>query len=169
MSQRTMIAVIGSGGQVSDRGVALAEEVGRLIAERGAALVCGGRGGIMEAAARGCRSGGGDVVGILPGDSADSANPFVSIPIVTAMGHARNVIIAQTARALIAIEGEYGTLSEIAIALKLKKTVVLLHSDLQVDGTARADDAVEAVNMIFNAIEGGTDDVKSCRYSGSNF
>jgi uncharacterized protein (TIGR00725 family) len=118
-----MIGVIGA-GRASAAGERQAYEVGRLIAENGAVLVCGGLGGVMAAASKGCAEAGGEVLGILPGPTADSANPYVTLPIVTNMGHARNVIIAHSAAVLIAIEGEYGTLSEMAIGLKLGKTVV---------------------------------------------
>lgn len=153
MNRKVIIGVIGA-GTASAEGLSRAEDVGRLIAERGAVLTCGGLGGIMEAAARGCQRAGGDVIGILPGNSAATANPYVTMPIVTAMGHARNVIIAQTAQALIAIEGEYGTLSEIAIGLKLDKPIVQLGSWLQIDTGLQADTAEQAVEMVFNMLEG---------------
>lgn len=154
MRRKPIIAVIGA-GNASQRGMQLAEEVGRLLAGRGAVVACGGLGGIMEAASRGCYEAGGDVLGILPGDSAASANPYVTLPIVTAMGHARNIIIAQTAQALVAIEGEYGTLSEIAIGLKLGKPVIQLGSWLQLEATCQVSTAKEAVDTVFNALEGG--------------
>jgi len=102
----------------------MAEAVGRVLAEAGAILVCGGRGGVMAAACRGARAAGGLTIGVLPGNSAAEANPYVDIPIVTGMGEARNVIIVRTAQAVIAVGGEFGTLSEIAFALKLGRTVV---------------------------------------------
>lgn len=145
-----LIGVIGA-SNASSKGLANAYEVGRLIAESGAVLVCGGLGGIMEAASRGTAEAGGEVIGILPGSSPQDANPFVSLPVVTDMGHARNIIIAQTANVLIAIEGEYGTLSEMAISLKLGKTVLVLDSwDDLVGGTPVATPA-EAVAMALNA------------------
>ena len=112
------IGVIGS-SRPSDHGLELAEQVGRLIACNGALLICGGLGGVMEAAAKGAAEAGGQVLGILPGPERGAANRYVTIPVPTNMGHARNVIIAHTAEALIAVEGEYGTLSESAIGLKL--------------------------------------------------
>ena len=96
----------------------MAEEVGRGLAEQGVALICGGLGGVMEAACRGARSAGGLTIGILPGDNRHAANSYVDIPIVTGMGYARNVIIARSAQAIIAVDGSYGTLSEIAHALQ---------------------------------------------------
>jgi len=156
--QKLIIGVIGA-GNASSRGLEHAYQVGRLIAKKGAVLVCGGLGGVMEAASRGCVEAGGEVLGILPGSSPGAANPYVTLPIVTAMGHARNVIIAQTASALVAIEGEYGTLSEIAIGLKLGKPVVQLDSWPQLSGTPQAETPEQAVEMIFSAIEeGGVDD-----------
>lgn len=125
--QATVIGVIGA-GQASAAGLALAEEVGRLLAEAGAVLVCGGLGGIMEAACRGACQAGGATLGLLPGNDASAANPFVSLAVPTGLGHARNVLVAQTARVLIAVEGEYGTLSEIAIGRKLGRPVIALNS-----------------------------------------
>ena len=106
----------------------LAEEVGREIARNKAILVCGGLGGVMEASARGAKQEGGITVGILPGFSFEDANSFIDIPIVTGLNHARNVLVVRSSHALIAIEGGYGTLSEIAIALKLRKPVVGLRT-----------------------------------------
>ncbi len=121
------IGVIGA-GECSKEAVLLAEEVGKEIAGNGAVLICGGLGGIMEAAARGVRQEGGVTVGILPGFSAEEDNPFIVIPIVTGLSHARNVLVVRSSQALIAIEGGYGTLSEISIALKLGIPVVGLHT-----------------------------------------
>jgi uncharacterized protein (TIGR00725 family) len=123
MARRIRIGVIGPGHKDA-AAESLAKEVGRLAARAGAVLVCGGMGGAMEAASRGAQEAGGTVVGILPGFSADDANDFVDIPIVTGMSHARNTIIVWTCDALIAIHGEYGTLSEIALALKCCKPVI---------------------------------------------
>jgi len=102
----------------------LAEEVGQEIARQGAVLVCGGLGGVMEAACKGAAKEGGLTVGILPGDDRRSANQYVQIPIVTGMGYARNSIVARTAQAVIAIDGAYGTLTEIAYALQDGKPVI---------------------------------------------
>ena len=129
-----------------------ARGLGREIARRGAVLVCGGLGGVMEAAARGVFEAGGEVVGVLPGPDGTSANPFVTIAIPTNMGHARNVIIAHTADALIAVEGEYGTLSETAIGLKLGKPVVVLPGAQAVTGTLSADSAAAAVAIAFERL-----------------
>jgi hypothetical protein len=118
-----MIGVIGAGSCDNDI-YELAREVGVGIAKMGAILVCGGLGGVMEGACRGASEAGGQTVGILPGHDKVHANPYVTIPIVTDLGHARNVLIVRSSDLLIAISGGYGTLSEISIALKLKKPVV---------------------------------------------
>ncbi|MDH5509857.1 MAG: TIGR00725 family protein, partial [Nitrospinota bacterium] len=119
----TVIGVVGAGScdEKIDR---LAHRVGELIAKRGAAMVCGGLGGVMEAASRGAAENGGVTIGVLPGGGREDANPYINLPLVTDMGHARNVIIAHTAQALIAISGGYGSLSEISIGLKLGKPVI---------------------------------------------
>ena len=101
-----------------------AETVGRLLASAGAVLVCGGLGGVMEAAARGATAEGGTVVGILPGSNRSEANPFVTIALPTGMGEIRNALIVRAANAVIAIAGEFGTLSEIAFALKTGTPVI---------------------------------------------
>jgi uncharacterized protein (TIGR00725 family) len=107
---------------------ALAEHVGRELARRGATVVCGGLGGVMEAACKGAQSAGGRTIGILPGKNHRDANPYVDIPIVTGIGEARNSIVVRTARAVIAVGGEYGTLSEIAFALKFGIPVIGLET-----------------------------------------
>ena len=111
-----IIAVIG-GSKCTPTIAKLAEAVGREIASRGHTVVCGGLNGVMEAASRGAKSAGGAPIGILPGHDPHDANPYIDIPIVTGMGYARNVIVVKTARVVIAVDGEYGTLSEIAHAL----------------------------------------------------
>lgn len=121
------VGVIGA-GYCSPETELLAEEVGRGIARAGAVLVCGGLGGVMEASARGAQREGGITVGILPGDSFEDANPFIQIPVVTGLGHARNVLVVRSAQVLIAVKGGYGTLSEVALALKMGKPVVGLHT-----------------------------------------
>jgi uncharacterized protein (TIGR00725 family) len=141
-----IIGVVGA-AQPSESGYVVAREVGRLLGEAGAILVCGGLGGVMEAACRGCREAGGQTVGILPEADAREANPWVAIPIVTGMGHARNVIIAHTATALIAVEGEYGTVSEMAIALKLGRPVVTLKSRHPLTGARPVRTPAEAVSL----------------------
>ena len=121
------IAVIG-GGQCDRQTAQVAEEVGRQIAQAGAWLVCGGLGGVMAAASRGAREAGAHTVGLLPGTDAEQANPWISIPIVTGLGEGRNLLVVRNADAVIAIGGEWGTLSEIALARKIGRPVILLNS-----------------------------------------
>lgn len=116
LDNKKFIAVIG-GSQPSAKEARLAEAVGCELAKRGAVLICGGLGGAMEAACKGASSEGGVTVGILPGDSRDTANPYVQIPIVTGIGYARNMAVVKSAQAVIAVGGNYGTLSEISYAL----------------------------------------------------
>ena len=118
-----LIAVIGGSAPTVEEASA-AEAVGQALAAGGAILICGGRGGIMEAACRGAKAAGGLTIGILPGADRSEANPYVDIPIVTGIGLARNAIIARTAQAAVAIGGSYGTLSEIAYALLFGVPVV---------------------------------------------
>jgi uncharacterized protein (TIGR00725 family) len=149
--RKTIIGVIGASSP-SAAGAVLAEEVGRLLAGHGVVLVCGGLGGVMESAARGCAAAGGEVLGILPAADAAQANPYVSLAVATNMGHARNVIIAHTAQALIAVEGEYGTLSEMAIALKLGKAVIVLPGTPQLPGSRCAATPAEAVRQALASV-----------------
>ena len=128
------VAVVGS-ASCSAEVAALAEEVGREIARRGAVLICGGRGGVMEAACRGAKVEGGTTVGILPGADRREANAYVDIPIATGLGEARNTIVVRAADAVVAVSGGYGTLSEIGFALKMGRPVVGLGTwDLGQDG-----------------------------------
>ena len=145
-----IVGVIGA-GEAQPQALDWAHEVGRLLAEAGATLVCGGRGGVMEAACQGCHEAGGLTVGVLPGADVAGANPYVRVPIATDMGQARNVIIAQTAHVLIAIDGEYGTLSEAAIGPKLGKTVVGLGPWSTLPGVIAVSDAQTAVTTALQA------------------
>ena len=153
------IAVIG-GSQCSPEEAELAEAVGEELAKQGAVLICGGLGGVMEAACKGARTKGGITVGILPGDNRSAANPYVHIPIVTGMGYARNLIVVKSAQAVIAIDGSYGTLSEIAHALQNGIPVVGLNTwslslNEQVDSSIiSAQSAQEAVEKAIAAATG---------------
>jgi uncharacterized protein (TIGR00725 family) len=149
--KRIRIAVIG-GSRPGRQALDTAVEVGRLIARAGAILVCGGLGGVMEAASRGAREEGGLVVGVLPGESPTAANPSVDIPIATGLGYTRNSLVVMNADAVIAIDGEYGTLSEIAYGLIHGKKVVGLRT-WDVRGVIVAGTAEEAVRL---ALEGLT-------------
>jgi len=149
--RRHIIGVIGASRPSAD-GLRVAEAVGREIARRGAMLVCGGLGGVMEAASKGCAENGGTVLGILPGATSGEANRYVSIAVPTNMGHARNVIIAHTADVLIAVEGEFGTLSEMAIGLKLGKTVFALPGSPAVAGVTPVGSAESAVDQALESL-----------------
>ena len=127
MKKKRFIAVIG-GAEPSPQEAELAEAVGRELARRGAILVCGGLGGVMEAACKGASSEDGVTIGILPGDNYRAANPYVQIPIVTGMGYARNIAVVKSAQAVIAIGGIYGTLSEISHALQSGIPVIGLNT-----------------------------------------
>ncbi len=157
--RKRLIAVIG-GSECSPQETEIAEAVGRELAKRGAILVCGGMGGVMAAACRGAIAAGGVTVGILPGDSRHTANPYVLIPIVTGIGYARNVIVVKSAEAVIAIGGSYGTLSEISYALQSGLPVIGLNTwsmsrNGQPDNSiVLAKTPVEAVNRAFSLIEG---------------
>jgi uncharacterized protein (TIGR00725 family) len=156
--RKKIIAVIGA-GEPSAEEAKLAEEVGRELARQGAILVCGGLGGVMEAACRGASLEGGITVGILPGDSPKTANPYVQIPIVTGMGYARNITVVKTARAVIAVGGSYGTLSEIAHALQNGIPVIGLNTwslsrdGKQDDSIILAENPTEAVNKALKITE----------------
>ena len=123
----TAISVIG-GSTANNRELQWAQEVGQRIAQRGHLLICGGRGGVMEAACRGAQGEGGLTVGILPGSDRSGGNPFLTVAIPTGLGEARNVIVARAADAVIAIGGSYGTLSEMSFALKAGIPVVGLNT-----------------------------------------
>jgi len=154
----TIIGVIG-GQKANGDHLVWAEQVGRLIAQRGGVLICGGLEGVMEAACKGAKEVGGITIGVIPGMQRSEANPFVTIPIVTGLSTARNLIIVRSAQALIAVGGSYGTLSEIAHALDLKKKVILLKSwDLRRLGAdsgllLEAHSPEEAVDLAFQSVE----------------
>jgi uncharacterized protein (TIGR00725 family) len=145
-----IIGVIG-GRRTEKKLLKEAEIAGRLIAQKGAVLICGGLGGVMKAASKGAKSAGGITVGILPQDDSEKANRYIDIPIITGFGIGRNVIIARTANALIAIGGEYGTLSEIAFALQLKKPVAGI-STWDIKGIIKVENAEEAIEAVFSTL-----------------
>jgi uncharacterized protein (TIGR00725 family) len=143
----TTIAVIGE--SICNEDIyRIAEELGRNIAAKGWTTLTGGLGGVMEAACKGAKQAGGLTIGILPGFSKADANRFVDIPVVTAMSHARNVIIAYTADALIAVSGKYGTLSEIAVALKLGKPVIGIKTWDTIQGIVRVESPEKAIEKV---------------------
>jgi len=141
-----IVAVIG-GNYCSKEIAKIAYEVGKKIAQRKHILLCGGLGGVMEAACRGAKDGGGLTVGILPGKEKTEANPFVDIPIVTSMSYARNAIIVRTADVVIAVDGKYGTLSEIGLALGTGKKVVGINTwDIEgIISVGSIDEAMEEI------------------------
>ena len=155
MINKKFIAVIG-GNQPSSQEAKVAEEVGRELARQGATLICGGLGGVMEAACKGAQSEGGVTIGILPGDSRQAANSYVQIPIVTGIGHARNLAVVKSAQAVIAIGGSYGTLSEISYALNSGIPVIglntwsLSRNGQQDNSIIPAQNSTEAVSKALN-------------------
>ena len=143
------MAVVGPDeGQATPEAEADAEAVGRALAGRGAVVVCGGLGGVMAAACRGAQEAGGTTVGILPGSDRHDANPWLTVALPTAMGETRNALVVRGADALVAVAGGYGTLSEIALALKAGKRVVGIGS-WEIRGVERAAGAAEAVELVF--------------------
>jgi uncharacterized protein (TIGR00725 family) len=143
----TMIGVIGA-GDCSQEVYEVARKVGTGIARAGCTLVCGGLRGVMEAACRGAHEAGGQTIGILPGPEKADANPYVTVPIATDLGHARNVLIVRTSDILVAISGGYGTLSEISIALKLGKPVIGLQTWPDMEGIKYVNTPEEALEVI---------------------
>ncbi len=151
MKRAMIIAVIGGEG-VSAEVARLAEEVGRELARRGCTVICGGGSGVMEATCRGARAEGGHTIGILPGHNAEESPPneYVEFPVFTGLGYARNSMVVLSAQAVIAIDGAYGTLTEIAYALIHEVPIVGLdtwhfsyHGD-DADRILRANDPVDA-------------------------
>jgi hypothetical protein len=147
------VAVCGP-GNATDAELARAEEIGRRLAESGAVVVCGGMGGVMDAAAKGAASAGGTSVGLLPGDDRIGASPHLTVSIPMGMGEARNALVVRAADVVVAVGGEFGTLSEIALALKMGKPVVGLDTwelskpgGTTADPIARAATAEEAVTL----------------------
>lgn len=151
MSKNIQIGVIGS-GRCDDATIEAAYLVGRLVAQRGAVLFTGGLGGVMEAASRGARESGGTTVGILPGFSVDEANPYLDISVVSGLSHARNAVLVRSCHAVVAVSGEYGTLSEIALALKMGIPVVALGAWAGIEGVHGAEGPDEAVEIAFSLI-----------------
>jgi uncharacterized protein (TIGR00725 family) len=150
--ERIIIGVIGAGTAGPDI-LEMAEETGRLIAKQGFTLICGGMGGVMEASAKGAKEAGGTTIGILPQPDRHTANPYIDIPIATSFGEGRNIIIVRTADLLIAVGGEYGTLSEIAFALKMGKTVIGLHT-WDIPGIIKAETPGEAMEVALERLSG---------------
>lgn len=141
--------------------VRAAEEVGRLLAQRGATVVCGGLGGVMAAVARGVRDAGGMSIGLLPGDDPEDANARITVALPTGLGELRNALIARSCRAMIAVGGGYGTLSEIGFALRIGRPVAGLHTwsirrandDMPDPGIHCVDTARDAVDWVLGQLE----------------
>ena len=142
------VAVIGSGAEHEGR----AEEVGRLLAERGCVVVTGGLGEVMAAAARGAKSAGGTTVGIVPGESRSEANPWCDHVVVTGIGHARNLAVAASGETVIAVGGSWGTLAEIAFACRLGRRVVVLKPGWEFEGVEHAATPAEAVERALDGV-----------------
>ena len=150
------ISVIG-GGTCTAEECALAEETGRLVGESGAVLVCGGMGGVMEAAARGAKEAGGTTIGILPGHDRSLGNPHLDFVLTTGIGHARNLAVVSSGDGVIAIGGAYGTLSEIGLAAKLGRPVAILkgwrlQNEEGTDGIWYASSPREAIAIVRQAL-----------------
>jgi uncharacterized protein (TIGR00725 family) len=142
------ITVVGSGAAHE----AAAEEVGRLLAERGCTVVTGGLGEVMAAACRGARAAGGTTIGIVPGEDRAEANAWVDHVVVTGIGHARNLAVAASGDGVIAIGGSWGTTAEIAFARRLGRPVVILEPGLEVAGVPRAESPAAAVAFVLDAL-----------------
>jgi uncharacterized protein (TIGR00725 family) len=142
------VSVIGSGAEH----IARAEEVGRLLAERGCTVVCGGVGEVMAAAARGAKAAGGTTIGILPGSNRDEANEWIDHVVVTDLGHARNALVAASGDGVIAVGGSHGTLTEIGFARIYGRAVVILEPGLRVEGVPRAATPREAVDYVLASV-----------------
>ncbi|MGH7900506.1 MAG: TIGR00725 family protein [Thermodesulfobacteriota bacterium] len=146
---KIIIGVIGT-SQATNEELKIAEEVGKEIAKNNGILVCGGEGGVMEAACKGAKSANGLTIGVIPGFSARDANPYVDVPVITGMSHARNIIVVRTSNAIIAIGGGYGTLSEIAFALRLGVPIIGLNTWEVSSEIKTASTPKEAVKMAYN-------------------
>ncbi|HEY2183120.1 MAG TPA: TIGR00725 family protein [Gaiellaceae bacterium] len=142
------VSVIGSGTEHEEN----AQQIGRLLAERGATVVTGGLGEVMAAAARGAKSAGGTTIGILPTETRESANEWIDHVVVTGIGHARNLAVVGSGDAVIVVGGRYGTLAEIGLALTLGRSVVVLEPGWQVEGTQRAQTPTDAVELALAAV-----------------
>ena len=154
MNRGPYVAVVGSGeaaGELYDA----AREVGRLVAERGGVVVCGGLSGVMEAAARGATERGGVAIGVLPDEDRGRANPYLSYSVATGVGQARNLAVVCSADVVIAVGGEYGTLSEIGLTLKVGRPVVGLKSWELPGHVVVASSPAEAAERAFEALAAG--------------
>lgn len=152
MSLRHLVIGIIGPRDATDAQLIAAEKIAGMLGPLGFTLICGGKGGVMEAASKGCYEAGGLMIGILPQSVPEDANPYVSIPLPTGLGEARNMIIAKSARVLIAVGGSYGTLSEVAYGLHFSKPVIGVENAADVEGVAHANSPDEAVEMALMAL-----------------
>jgi uncharacterized protein (TIGR00725 family) len=147
MYTKIHIGVIGA-GECSPEIYHQANEMGHLIGKNGWILFCGGLGGVMEAAAKGCYQSGGMTVGVLPGKKKDSANPFIRLSIATGLGEGRNLLVVRASDVVVAIAGGYGTLSEIGLSLKIGKPVIGLKTWPDIEGVDYAETPEQVINMV---------------------
>jgi uncharacterized protein (TIGR00725 family) len=147
MDKPKYVGVIGA-GECSDSTYQMARNLGLEIGKKGWILVCGGLGGVMEGAAKGCAEAEGMTLGILPGLERDSANPYIKIPLPTGLGEGRNILVVRASDVLVSIAGGYGTLSEIALALKMNKRVVGLETWENIQGVQYVSDPEEAIQVV---------------------
>jgi uncharacterized protein (TIGR00725 family) len=145
------VSVIGSGAEHEQQ----AQEVGRLLAERGVTVVCGGYGEVMEAAARGAKQAGGTTIGILGAETDEGANDWLDHVVVTGVGHARNLAVAASGDAVIAVGGSWGTLTEIGFAMRLGRPTVILEPGWEIEGIPRAASPLEAVEVVLARVGRG--------------
>jgi uncharacterized protein (TIGR00725 family) len=145
LKKKIRIGVIG-GSKPDTKSRQVAFEAGQLIAEKGAILICGGLSGVMEAASRGAKQAGGLTIGILPGNSPQDANPYIDIAVATGLGYGRNSLVAMNSDVIIAIDGRYGTLTEIAYGSIYGKKIIGLGT-WDIEGVIKAESAEEAVNL----------------------
>jgi uncharacterized protein (TIGR00725 family) len=158
MEKPHYIGVIGA-GTCPDATYELARNLGSEIGKKRWTLICGGLGGVMEGAARGCLEAGGLTVGLLPGLTRQSANPFIQVPIATGLGEGRNLLVVRASDLLVSIAGGYGTLSEIAMALKIEKPVIGLETWQEITGIRHVTDYQEAIKLITQLLGESSDDV----------
>jgi len=154
--RKPVIAVIGA-GKCSKKLRDMAAEVGRIVAEQGGVIVCGGMGGIMEGAARGAKEAGGTTIGILPTDLKEDANEFIDYVIPTGFGEARNIMVVRAADAVIAFPGKFGTLTEMAFALHAKRPVISVNAWRLSDEISQVETPAEAAELAMKLAVGGDD------------
>jgi len=160
MKNKTHIGIVGA-GDCTVEVYKTAYDMGHLIGKKGWVLICGGLGGVMEGSAKGCFEGGGITVGLLPGTEKKSANPFITLPIPTGMGEARNVLVVRASDVVIAIAGGYGTLSEIGLALKIGRPVIGLGTWPGIDGVDYVETPQQAIECTDIYLSAQSPSVKS--------